>query len=230
MRADFSQSEECKTPSCKLQCFLWLSLSSHLPWPTHHVWVTQPAPIECGRDLHKDRNTRRQESLTAILEAGYYITLQFFFHLPSWRSKSKFLAVVWITSLNLCQVFIQPLPESLCARVPDPPILTTHSSDDTDRLRAPLQIESLPPPCLMQIFKNNNHVPPVNIDWDLFCTRPIVLAAGNTAVNKIRYSLCLQRAHCGLASLVNSAGTCHIPLARSPLFSLHPVSEKFLLF
>lgn len=132
--------------SCNAFCDLVLAVTYH---DLHlNIWVTQPVPIQCGRGLHKDMNTRRQESLRAILEAGYHVTLQFFIHLPSWGSKSKFLAVVWIISFNLCQVFLQLLPDSLCAGVQDPPTVTALSSDGTDPLRAPLQIESLPPPRL----------------------------------------------------------------------------------
>lgn len=128
-----SRVNDIRDSANSCNAFYDLVLVSHLHDCHHILSVTKPAPSQCGRD-HKDMKTRRQESLRAISEAGYHNTIQFFFHFPPWRSKYKFLAAVWIPSLNLYQVFIQPLPESFWAGVQGPPTLNTLSSDGTDVL------------------------------------------------------------------------------------------------
>ena len=114
-------------------------------------------------------------------------------------------------------MFIQPLPQSFVGRSSrssnsDCSLSKWYSSSDSS-FSERVTSSSMPD---LQILKNTNHVPPVNIDQDLFCAVPMVLAAGNTAMNKI-HSL-HQRAHC-LASLVYSSK--HMP---------HPTSKGSLVF
>lgn len=112
--------QDCWNPAVSCNAFYELVLAITYHDIYHTVLVTQPAPIQCGRSLNEDMTTRRQKLLRALLECGYHTTVQLFFHLLSWMSKSKLLAIVWIPSLNLCQVFLQPLLESLQPGVQGP--------------------------------------------------------------------------------------------------------------
>lgn len=55
--------------SCNIFCHLTLEVSNcHF----HKILLaTEVSPIQCGRGAHRGMNTKRQESLRAILGTGY---------------------------------------------------------------------------------------------------------------------------------------------------------------